>query len=129
MNSYPALLPFAQIYFPIVGVVMIAGGFVGFLKAKSVASLIAGSVSGLLLIIGACLFGVQLQVGLVVVLLVCLALLGRFLPALFRGKMMPAAYVAPLSLIGAVLSLWLLLQDGGMTARQRLDRDSAQLAK
>jgi uncharacterized membrane protein (UPF0136 family) len=109
MSDVTALLSFARYYFIAVGLVLIAGGLMGFLKARSVASLIAGGVSGLLLILSAILFAGHLQSGLVLALLVCLALAGRFVPALLRGKLMPAGYVAPLALIGVIVALYILL--------------------
>ena len=103
----------AAVYFTFVGLVMIAGGFMGFVKAKSVASLVAGLISGLLLLASVALMSRHLEGGLVLALIVCLALAGRFLPALLRGKMMPAAYVAPLSVLGVVLAGWLLMSGAG----------------
>ena len=41
-------------------------------------------------------------------LLLSLALLGRFLPSLVRGKYNPAAYIVPLAMVGAVLGIVLL---------------------
>jgi uncharacterized membrane protein (UPF0136 family) len=117
MSDAFSLLPFARIYFLVVGLVMISGGAVGYSKAKSVASLVAGGVSGLLLLLSAFLLASHFEAGLVLALLVCLALAGRFTPALVRGKMMPAVYVAPLSLGGFVLALWLLLYTVGPGAR------------
>lgn len=103
----------AAVYFSFTGLVMIAGGFMGFVKAKSVASLVAGLISGLLLLLSVALMARHVQGGLVLALIVCLALAGRFLPALLRGKMMPAAYVAPLSVLGALLAGWLLMSGVG----------------
>jgi uncharacterized membrane protein (UPF0136 family) len=113
MTDFFSLLPFARVYFLVVGLVMIAGGTAGFVKANSLASLIAGGVSGVLLILSSFLLSTHLQAGLVIALLVSLALAGRFLPALIRGKLLPAAYVAPLALIGVVLALWILLHLAG----------------
>lgn len=96
-------------YFLFFGALTLLGGVMGYVKAKSTASLIAGGVSGLLLIGGALLFRYgYLQGGVILLLLVSLALLGRFLPSLLRGKLNPAAYVAPLSAVGAGLAGWLL---------------------
>lgn len=60
------------------GAIAIGGGTYGFIVKDSLASLIAGVISGLLLLVGAKLIQVKPKVGLVLVGLVGLALLGRF---------------------------------------------------
>ena len=125
MSALAALLSFARVYFLVVGFVLIAGGIIGLIKARSMASLLAGAISGFLLLVSSYLLTGSpvasehgaggLMEGLAVALLVCLALLGRFGLALFRGKWMPAGYVAPLSLIGVVVALWILLRITALT--------------
>ncbi len=105
---YPALLFDCKVYYIVFGLVMIFGGVMGYVQARSVPSLIAGGISGLLLIVGALMIPAGWQAGLVIALLVSLALLGRFVPSLLRAKYNPAAYVVPLALIGAVVAILLL---------------------
>jgi uncharacterized membrane protein (UPF0136 family) len=102
------MLSFVKIYFLIFGLLTIVGGAMGYIKAHSAASLIAGGVSGALLITSALLLPGYLRAGLAMGLIVSLALAGRFIPALLHGKMNPAVYVAPLAVIGVVLGAVLL---------------------
>jgi uncharacterized membrane protein (UPF0136 family) len=60
------------------GLVALIGGLIGFLKAGSLASLIAGGASGLLLIVAGLLIGSKPKAGLILGLVVALGLLGRF---------------------------------------------------
>ena len=115
LATVSSLLPFAQIFFPLFAAVTIAGGTIGYLKARSTASLVAGGVSGVLLLVASFLLrgtGARFAAGEVLALVVSLLLLGRFAPALMRGKTMPAAYMVPLALVGAVTAVVLLLGTG-----------------
>jgi uncharacterized membrane protein (UPF0136 family) len=78
------------------GVLVLAGGAVGYVKAKSRASLIAGVVFGGLLDLAACLLVMgSPRLGAGLGLVTALALIGRFLPAFLRTKkIMPAGVVA-----------------------------------
>jgi uncharacterized membrane protein (UPF0136 family) len=93
----------AQIYYYLFGLVAIAGGAMGYARAKSKASLIAGGVSGALLIIAGLLSpGVP---GFVLALIVSLLLLihfGRSYAA--KRKPMPAIPMMVLSGICIVLT-------------------------
>jgi uncharacterized membrane protein (UPF0136 family) len=93
----------AQIYYYLFGLVAIAGGAMGYARAKSKASLIAGGVSGALLIIAGLLSpGVT---GFVLALIVSLLLLihfGRSYAA--KRKPMPAIPMMVLSGICIVLT-------------------------
>lgn len=60
------------------GLIALIGGLIGFIKAGSVASLVAGGGSGVLLIVGAALVARKPKVGLILSLVVSLLLLGRF---------------------------------------------------
>ena len=98
-----------RFFFLFFGLVCFGSGSLGFVKSQSVASLVAGGISGVLLFGGAILFHYNWHVGDGLCLLVSLALLGRFAPALLRGKYSPAGYMVPLALVGVVLGLMLFL--------------------
>jgi uncharacterized membrane protein (UPF0136 family) len=104
------MLGAARIYFFIFGALTIAGGIVGYLKAGSVASIIAGSISGLLLLVAAFVLPQYRVPGLVLGLIVSLLLAAQFFPKFFRtGKVMPAGLMALLSLLGIIFAIaaWL----------------------
>lgn len=95
-----------KIYFLVFGLLTIAGGVMGYVKAGSTASLIAGSISGLLLLVAAFLLPSHVTVGLALGGIVSLLLIGYFLPAFFRtGKMMPAGMMSLLSILGVVFAI------------------------
>jgi uncharacterized membrane protein (UPF0136 family) len=96
----------AKIYFIVFGVLTIVGGVIGYVKAGSTASIIAGAISGIALIVAACLLPGNAAVGLIIAGLVSLALAGRFIPAFMRtGTLMPAGLMAGLSLIGVIMAI------------------------
>jgi uncharacterized membrane protein (UPF0136 family) len=85
----------------IYGLLVAAGGVMGYVKAQSMASLIAGGVSGIALV-GAALAMLKgaYNAGWWVSLIVALVLLGRFANAARSGfKMMPGGMVIILSII------------------------------
>ncbi len=104
------MLAIAKIYFLVFGLVTIVSGLVGFLKAGSKPSLIAGGVLGALLVVAALLVPGQWKIGLGVALFVCVALIGRFLPAVLKGVYNPGGYLVPLAIIGAVLAVMSFFQ-------------------
>ena len=94
----------AKIYFLIFGLLTILGGVMGYVRAGSTASIIAGSVSGILLLVAAFLLPNNVAVGLMLAGLVSILLAGRFLPAFLKtGSLMPAGMMAALSVIGVVM--------------------------
>jgi uncharacterized membrane protein (UPF0136 family) len=99
------MLELLRIYLFVFGVLTVVGGVMGFVKAKSNASLIAGGVSGVLLLVAGYLMGsANLQIGLILGLVVCVALAGRFVPSYLKTKKpMPAGMMAVLSVLGTVL--------------------------
>jgi len=101
------MLEFAKLYLFLFGVLTIAGGVMGFVKAGSRASIIAGGVSGALLLVSGYLVGAgNLVAGLVLGLVLSLALAGQFGPKFFRTrKMMPAGMMAMLGVIVTAMGL------------------------
>ena len=104
------LLAFTRIYFFIFGVLTIAGGVMGYVKVHSAASLIAGGISGVLLLLAGWLMPDQPATGLILGGVTALLLLGYFAPKFMRtGAIMPAGLMAVLSIAGVVLAImaWL----------------------
>lgn len=100
----------AKIYFIVFGLLTIVGGIMGFVNKGSVASIIAGSISGILLLVAAFLLPANVMVGLLLAGIVSIALAGRFVPAFIKtGSFMPAGMMSILSVIGIVMALaaWL----------------------
>lgn len=71
----------AKIYFIVFGLLTIVGGVIGYSSKGSVASIIAGSVSGILLVAAAFLLPNQTAIGLALAAVVSILLAGRFIPA------------------------------------------------
>ncbi len=96
----------AKIYFLIFGLLTIVGGVIGYLRAGSMASIIAGSISGILLLLAAFLLPGNIAAGLILGGVISLALAGRFLPVFLKtGAFMPAGMMAILSVIGVVVAI------------------------
>jgi uncharacterized membrane protein (UPF0136 family) len=99
-----------RLYFFVFGILTIAGGVMGYAKAGSAASIIAGSISGLLLLIGAWLLPTNQVAGLALTLIVSLLLLIYFASKFMRtGAFMPAGLMSILSVIGLIVVIiaWL----------------------
>ena len=94
----------ARIYFIIFGLLTILGGVIGYVKAGSTASIIAGSISGILLLIAAWVLPGNLVLGLALAAVISIALAGRFIPAFIKtGHLMPAGLMSVLSVIGVIM--------------------------
>lgn len=107
------ILSFARIYYFVFGLVTIAGGASAFLLKGSKASIIAGSIVGLLLIVGSLLLrrvGAAYTAGLAISTLLSLMLAGQFSAALFAGRLNPALYMVPLSVVGVCTAALLLFR-------------------
>lgn len=107
-----AMLELTRLYFFFFGALTIGGGVMGFVKAKSRASLLAGGALGALLLACGYLMGAgHLRLGLLIGGALSIVLAGRFVPGFLKSrKFMPAGLMAVLSLGGIVLSvlgLWL----------------------
>lgn len=96
----------AKIYFIVFGILTIVGGIVGYVKAGSVVSVIAGSIAGILLLGAAWLMPDYQAVGLSAALVVSVLLAGQFVPKFFKTyKVMPAGLMSALSVIGIVVAI------------------------
>ncbi len=96
----------AASFFTIFGLLSIAGGALGWKKAGSKASLIAGGISGaLLLVAAAIIFSGQTSVGLIVGGVTCLLLAGRFVPSYVKTrKTMPQGVMAFCAVVGVIVT-------------------------
>ena len=96
----------AKIYFIVFGLLTIVGGVIGYVRAGSTASIIAGAISGIALIVAAFLIPGNPALGLVLAGVVSIALAGRFVPAFMQtGKVMPAGLMSVLSVIGVIVAI------------------------
>jgi len=101
----------ALVYLLVFGVLTIAGGVIGFVKAKSRASIIAGTIAGGALIFAGSVWfasepsATHTTIHLVVGLAVSLALTARFAMTFRRSrKLMPAGLMALLGVLGLVVT-------------------------
>lgn len=100
------MLGVARVYFFVFGLLTIVGGVMGYVKAQSTISLVAGAITGLLLLVAAYILPEHTMAGLIMAGLVSLLLAGQFLPKFFRThKMMPAGLMAVLSVIGLIVAI------------------------
>lgn len=93
------------------GVFSLVGGLIGYLKADSMPSLIAGSISGIILLL--CSYGIlrDNQLAAIVTLLVALLLGGRFLLTIIKNfKLMPDFLIILFSLLTIILVIQHLLK-------------------
>jgi uncharacterized membrane protein (UPF0136 family) len=96
----------AKIYFVVFGLLTIAGGVVGYAKAGSVASIIAGAITGVLLLVAAFLLPEHRVAGLATALIVSILLAAQFVPKfLSTGRVMPAGIMSLLSVIGVIAAI------------------------
>ena len=99
-----------KVYFIIFGALTIIGGIIGYVKAGSIPSIVAGAITGLFLLIAAFLLPEHRAVGLATAFFVSVLLAGYFAPKFLRTHaFMPAGMMSILSVIGIVVALvaWL----------------------
>jgi uncharacterized membrane protein (UPF0136 family) len=96
----------AKIYFIVFGLLTIVGGVIGYAKAGSTASIVAGSICGILLLLAAYLLPGNLAVGLALAAVISVALAGKFVPAFIKtGQAMPAGLMSVLSVLGIIMAI------------------------
>jgi uncharacterized membrane protein (UPF0136 family) len=100
------MIHFTQTYYSIFAVLAIVGGIIGYMNKRSTASLLAGSISGSLLI-AAALFVITKPTGaLILGLVVSVMLAGRFLPNFMEKKaLFPSGLMSLLSVAGIIVTL------------------------
>src|SRR5215475_14322929 len=102
----PSQMEAAKIYFVIFGLLTIAGGIVGYVKAGSVASIIAGAITGVLLLVAAFFLPEHRVAGLATALVVSLLLAAYFIRKyLSTGAVTPAGMMSVLSVIGIIVAI------------------------
>ncbi|MEA3187598.1 MAG: hypothetical protein QOD99_1428 [Chthoniobacter sp.] len=95
-----------QLFYVVFGLLSIGGGVMGFVKAKSRASLIAGGVCGVALIAASFLIPAHPIVGLTVGIVTSVALAGKFIPDLIhKPAIVPGGVMAFFSAASVVLTL------------------------
>lgn len=105
------MVDLARLYLFGFGVLTVAGGIMGFVKAKSQPSLIAGSVAGALLFLAGYLVGTSGRLGLFLGLGVSAALATRFVMTYRKSKkLMPAGLMAALGIAGVAVTIAALLR-------------------
>lgn len=99
--------------FAIYGILMLAGGIFGFVKAGSKASLAMGIISGILIFAGVALLGSAYTTGRAVITFTSFILSGVFGIRFFRtGKFMPSGMLLVLSLAASFLAVQLFVSGG-----------------
>ena len=100
------MIAFAKFYYLIFGLLTFVGGIIGYVKAHSWISLIAGSICGALLLLAAFLLPGKPQPAFILALFVSVALAGQFVPKFIESKApFPAGVMSLLSLAGLVVTL------------------------
>jgi len=106
------MIDLARLYYYLFGLITLIGGVQAFLAVGSRASLIAGGISGLLLLVAGFLVqSGKVMPGLILGLIISLGLAGRFLPKFFKdGGWWPAGVEGWLGAIGIVISIAALVK-------------------
>jgi uncharacterized membrane protein (UPF0136 family) len=99
----------AAIILNIYGVLLLVGGVMGYVKAKSSMSLIMGIVTGILVLAGVYLSHQNFKLGFGIVTATSLLLIGVFSMRFIKTKaFMPSGMLLAMSLIAAVISFYSL---------------------
>ena len=106
ITNRETMLEPAKIYFLVFGILTITGGIIGYVKAGSVISIVAGAITGIALIIAGLILPQNREIGLGLGLLTSAILAGQFIPRVFRTRrLVPAGVMAVLSVIGIIIAI------------------------
>jgi uncharacterized membrane protein (UPF0136 family) len=107
------MIELTKYYYYLFGLFSIVGGVMGYVRKGSLDSIVAGGISGALLIFAGYLAATKVQPALILGLLISLALGSRFIYVYStKGGFMPAGLMSLLSIIGVVLTLITLFSAG-----------------
>lgn len=106
------MLDLTRIFYFVFGLITLVGGIQAFASVGSMPSLIAGGISGVLLLIAGWLVQTgKTMPGLILGLVITLGLAGRFLPKFFKdGGWWPAGVEGWLGAAGLILSVLALVK-------------------
>ena len=101
------MLDLTRIFYYVFGLITLGGGIQAFVAVGSKPSLIAGGISGVLLLVAGWLVQTgKTMPGLILGLVVTLGLAGRFLPKFFKdGSWWPAGVEGWLGAVGLILTV------------------------
>lgn len=100
------MVPAIKIYYIVFALLTVVGGVIGYVKAKSLVSLIAGLVSGALLVTASLLLPNRPEIAYTMAIIVSVLLAGKFVPDFIHRKtVIPGGLMALLSLVSIVLTL------------------------
>jgi uncharacterized membrane protein (UPF0136 family) len=95
-----------KVYYLVFAILTIIGGIIGYAKAKSLVSIISGSISGVLLIAASLMLPGRPVRAYIIGLLVSVLLAGKFVPDFVHKRaVVPGGLMALLSVAGIFLTL------------------------
>lgn len=100
------MVPAIKIYYIVFAALTAVGGVMGYVKAKSVVSVIAGLISGALLVTASMLLPNRPEMAYTIGITVSVLLAGKFVPDFIHKKtIVPGGLMALLSIASIVLTL------------------------
>src|SRR5260370_40574144 len=93
-----------KLYFLVFGALTIVGGIIGYVKAGSLPSIIAGAITGVLVLVAGFLLPEHRAAGIATAFVVSFVLAAQFVPTFIRpGKMMPAGVMSILGVMRPIM--------------------------